>query len=65
MKIKSEQVYTVEFTEEQFGVIRDLLLNLNEVHIEALGCHQGRQQEIMYGILEMRKSLSRYRGSLK
>ena len=65
MKIKSEQVYTVEFTEDQFGVIRDLLLNLNEVHVEALGCHQGRQQEIMHGILEMRETLLRHRGSLK
>lgn len=55
MKIKSEQVYTVEFTEKQFKVIRDLLLNLNEEHVRHLGCHKGRQQEIMYNILDMRK----------
>lgn len=65
MKIKSEQVYTVEFTEKQFKVIRDLLLNLNEEHVRRLVCHEGRQQEIMYNILDMRKIILSNRELLK
>ena len=59
MKIKSEQVYTVEFTEGQWESVRDIIKNISEIDLGKLGFTLDYQNIIMGNIREMRDVILR------
>ena len=59
MKIKSEQVYTVEFTEGQWESVRDIIKNISEINLGKLGFTLDYQKVIMRNVREMRDVILR------
>ena len=59
MKIKSEQVYTVEFTEGQWESVRDIIKNISEINLGELGFTLDYQNVIMRNVREMRDVILR------
>ena len=57
MKIKSEQVYIVEFTEEQWEFIDNLIRNLKMDHLLTLGCKPNYSEKLWKTLLDMRSEL--------